>query len=121
MRKNMNPKSKKFKKFNHSHSSHFKPKSSSRKFNGKFCYVCWWTNHLASQCFQQKKEPFKSAAKENGENFEHKVNMVEQNTNKFRLVIVIPLVNSVTFSLYWWLDSRANIYICTDHSWLKSY
>ena len=73
-RKFMNPKSKKFKKPNHfrssphansssfkpSQSSSFKPKTFGQKTDGRFCYVCGRMNHMAPQCFNQKKEPVKA-------------------------------------------------------------
>ena len=39
----------------------------------------------------------------------------------FRLDSSLSIVNSITFSSDWWLDSGANIHICTDRSWFKSY
>ena len=69
----MNPKGKKFKKPNHFHSSpnanssfkpsqssSFKPKTFNQKTDGRFCYVCGRTNHMAPQCFNRKKEPVKA-------------------------------------------------------------
>ena len=84
-RKNMNSKDKKFKKNNHSHFSFFKPKISSHKSDGKFCYISGRTNQLAPQYFHQKKKPFRTAAKGNEENFEHKINIVEQDPNNLGL------------------------------------
>ena len=134
-RKFMNRKGKKFKKLNlfhsspHASSSSFKPSQSSsfkpkifgQKTDGRFCYVCGRTNHMAPQCFNRKKEPVKAQSRGNGENGVHKVNMVELNSNSFRLDSSLPTVNSITFSSGWWLDSGANIHICIDRSWFKSY
>ena len=64
----------KFKKPNHFHSSphansssfkpfqssSFKPKTSGQKTDGRFCYICGRTNHMAPQCFNWKKEPIKA-------------------------------------------------------------
>jgi len=129
----MNPKGKKFKKPNHFHSSphtnssffkpfqssSFKPKIFGQKFDGRFCYVCERTNHLASKCFNQKKELVKAQPRENRENGGHKVNMVKLNSNSFRLYSSLPIVNSITFFSDWWLDSGANIHIYTDSSCLN--
>jgi len=90
-RKFKNPKRKKLTKPYQSQSSHFKPKTFSHKSNGIFCYICGRTNHLAPECFYWKKESFKLAAKGNGGNFGHKVNMVEQIPINFRLVTSILL------------------------------
>jgi len=57
----------------------------------------------------------------NKENGGYKVNMVELNSNSFRLDSSLSIANSITFSSNWWLDSGANIYICMDHSCFKSY
>ena len=124
------PRGKKFKKPNHfssphansssfkpSQSSSFKPKTFGQKSDGRFCYVCGRTNHMAPQCFNRKKEPVKAQPRGNGGNGGHKVNMVELNSNSFRLDSSLPIVNSITFSPDWWLDSGANIHICTDRSW----
>ena len=73
-RKFINPKGKKFKKPNHfyssphvssssfkpSQSSSLKPKTFGQKTDGRFCYICGRTNHMASQCFNRKKEPVKT-------------------------------------------------------------
>ena len=70
----MKPNGKKFKKYNHFHSSpqanstsfklsqssSFKPKTFGQKTDGRFCYVCGGTNHMAPQCFNQKKELVKA-------------------------------------------------------------
>ena len=110
-RKFMNPKGKKFKKPNHFHSSphtnsssfkssqfsFLKPKSSSQKTDGRFCHVCGRTNHMAPQCFNRKKEPVKAQPRGNGGNSGHKVNMVELNSNSFRLDSSLFIINSITF------------------------
>ena len=73
-RKFMNPKGKKFKKPNRFHSSppanfssfkpsqssSFKPKTFGQKIDGRLCYVCGRTNHMAPQYFDRKKEPIKA-------------------------------------------------------------
>ena len=114
-RKFMNPKGKKFKQPNHFHSSphvssssfkpsqsfSFKPKTFGQKTDGRFCYVCGRTNHRAPQCFNRKKEHVKAQPRGNGENDRHKVNMVELNSNSFRLDSSLPIVNSITFSSDW--------------------
>jgi len=131
----MNPKGKKFKKPNHFHSSphidssSFKPsQSSSFKFK-TFSQEDWWkillclgrTNRLESQCFNWKNEPVKAQLRENGGNNKHKVNMVKLNSNSFGLDSSLSILNSITFSSDWWLDSGANIHIYIDHSSFKSY
>jgi len=134
-RKFINPKSKKFKKPNHFHSSphvnsssfkpfqssSFKPKTSGHKTDERFYYVHRRTNHLAPQCFNRRTESVKAQLRENEGNDGHKVNMVELNSNSFRLDSSLSIVNSITFSSNWWLDSEVNIHICTDRSWFKSY
>ena len=131
----MNPKGKKFKKpnhfrsssytnsssFKHFQSSSFKLNISGQKTDERFYYICGRTNHLAPQCFNRKKEPVKVQPRGNGRNDGHKVNMVELNSNSFRLDSSLSIINSITFSSDWWLDSGANIHISTEHSWFKSY
>src|SRR4051812_15933616 len=63
--KSLNPKGKKFKKPFHKNSSSSnqsssKPKNSGQTTDGRFCYVCGRTNHLAPQCYNRKKEPLKT-------------------------------------------------------------
>jgi len=70
-------------------------------------------NHLAPQCFNQKKKPVKAQPKGNRENGGHKVNMAELNSNSLMLDYSFSIVNSSTFFSDWWLDSGANIHICT--------
>ena len=82
----------------------------------KILLYCGRMNHLAPQCFNRKKEPVKAQSRGKGE---HEVNMEELNSNSFRLDSSLPIVNSITFFLDWWLDSEANIHICTDRSWLN--
>jgi hypothetical protein len=115
--KNFKPKGKKFKKNPQSnyHSLNPNNRSSSHKSDGKFCYVCGRTNHMAPQCFHRKKEPAKPVPKGN----ENKVNMIEENPDSFRCTSL--LVNSVTSSSDWWLDSGANIHVCNDCSWFSTY
>ena len=117
----MNLKGKKFKKshypsFKPSHSFSFKPRTSGQKTNGRLCYVRGRNNHLAPQSFNRMTELVKAQPNGNEGNDWHKVNMVELNSNSFRLDSSLPIVNSITFSSDWWLDSKANIYIYTDHS-----
>ena len=129
----MNPRSKKFKKPNHFHSSphansssfkpfqfsSFKPKTSGHKTDERFYYIHRRTNHLAPQCFNRRTESVKAQLKENEGNDGHKVNMVELNSNSFRLDFSLPIINSITFFSDWWLDSGANIHIYTDSSCLN--
>ena len=75
---------------------------------------------MAPQCFNWKKEPVKTQPRGNGGNGGQKVNMVELNSNSFRFDSSLPTVNSITFPSDWWLDSGANIHICTDHLGLNS-
>ena len=74
---------------------------------------------MAPKCFNQKKEPVKAQPRGNGGNGGHKVNMVELNSNSFRLDSSLPIVNFITFSSDRF--SGANIHICTDRSCFKSY
>ena len=39
-----------------------------QKTDGRFCYVCGRTNHMAPQCFNRKKEPAKAQQRGNGGN-----------------------------------------------------
>ena len=107
----MNPKGKKFKKPNHSFSFKLlnlsplnqktlarRPMEDSATSVGES--ITW---HI--KCFNRKKEPVKAQPRGNGRNGRHKVKMVELNTDSFRLDSSLPIVNSITFSSDWWLDS----------------
>jgi len=74
----------------------------------------WENESHGTSIFQPEERTSQNSTKRNGGNGEHKVNMVELNSNSFRLDSSFPIVNSITFSSDWWLDSRANIHICTD-------
>ena len=73
---------------------------------------------MAHNCFFRKKEPAKPAPKGNGSN---KVNMIEMNPTSFRLASSSHLVNSLTASTDWYLDSGANIHVCNDRSSFSNY
>jgi len=64
----------------------------------------------------ERKKSVKAQPRENRENGGHKVNMVELNFNSFRLDSFLLIVNSITFSSDWWLNSGANIHIYNDRS-----
>jgi len=123
----MNSKGKKFKKpihfssFKTFQSFFFKHKTFDQKIDKRFCYIWGRTNHLAPQYFNRKKKSVKALPRGNGGNNVHKVNMVELDSNSFRLNYSLSIINSITFSSNWWLDSEANIYICIDRTWFESY
>ena len=110
-RKFMNPRGKKFKKPNHFHSSSYANSSSFKPSQSSFFKPKTLAKRLMEdsatsveeritwpQCFNWKKEPVKAQPRGNGGNSEHKVNMVELNSNSFRLDSSLPIVNSITFS-----------------------
>ncbi|XP_020247372.1 uncharacterized protein LOC109825063 isoform X2 [Asparagus officinalis] len=124
---NHKPKGKNFKKKNLSHRPNQHPNLSrnhkpfSQKSETKFCYVCGRTNHLSTQCYYRKKAPIKTHVGGKGEEASHRVNMVENNSDSFRLASSSYVVNCTTFSDDWWLDSGANIHISSDRSWFSTY
>jgi len=71
---------------------------------------------LGPLVLQPKERTVKAQPKGNGGIGGHKANMVEVNSNSFRLESSLPIVNSITFSSEWWLESGTNIHICIDHS-----
>ena len=130
-RKFINPKGKKFKKPNQlsffsSYQLFFfqifaifllQTQNSGQKTDGRFYYVCGRTNHLTAQCFNWKMEPVKAQPRGNGENGGHKVNMVELNSNSFRLDFSLSIVIFIAFSL----DRRLNMSEHLFHSITRNF
>ena len=49
------------------------------------------------------------------------MNMLEENHDGASLRYISPLVNFTYQNEDWWLDSGANVHVCFDHKYFKSY
>ena len=91
-----------------------KPKAATFKKKGKekekgLCFVCGASDHWAKECPDRKDKQKKSA------------NMVVSESGGSGYGNHLPTVFSVCLSPEWWVDTGANIHVCSDVSLFSSY
>ena len=109
---------------NHHQPSH-KPKVVKGKSNGKRAYfVCWRTNHIASDCYYKKIEEYKPNDN-NKQGTRAQVNMLMDGGNSSELSMRYNLnsllINFTYHNKDWWLDFGSNVHVCFDRACFKSY
>ena len=91
-----------------------KPKAATFKKKGKekekgLCFVCGASDHWAKECPDRKDKQKKTA------------NMVVSESGGSGYGNHLPTVFSVCLSPEWWVDTGANIHVCSDVSLFSSY
>jgi hypothetical protein len=81
-----------------------------RKRKRKNCFTCGKPRHYAKDCSDGEWKPKKKFA-----------NMIEANEGTSGHANLLPAVLSVCHSPYWWVDTGANIHVCSDISLFSSY
>lgn len=99
---------------NQNHQPRDKPKD--KREGGNACFVCGRTNHFARDCYYKKTGPM-----QNSRNLRDQVNVLEENKAEPFFRYTSSLVNCTYQNEDWWLDSGANVHVCFDRQFFKTY
>ena len=94
--------------------------SSSKAKGNKPYFVCGRTNHWAKDCYYKKTEAYKPKPKKYWKGSKDQVHMLEENEGPSEPIVRYNSSSlSVNFTYEnneWWLDSGANVHVCSDRS-----